>query len=390
MIKMSKKKPKLYKTKKDPELFYYFNAKKEKRWMYRHRYYDALGNRREKSKQSFTSESEAYRKLLAVRSSILNGDIKQVENDKITISDWLDIWYDTKKSNWAISTQKDRKRYLNDIIKPLIGRYKLSKLDGMTYEREFINELLEDYASSSVKMYHKIFKIAVNAAVKNKTIKENNFNYVVIPDKTRKTDNFLSQSDLNTLLSAAKEELNITTYTMLLFAANTGVRKGEAHGLKWHNIDFKKRTIKIERTRDQDGTRSPKTSNSYRTIHVDDTTLNPLKKYRAWCKEKLLSYGKHLDEQDFVFISYTRANPVSQMTINNALDKVIEKTGIKRITAHGLRHTHATILLNKKVSVATVAKRLGNTAEEIHRTYGHSDDDADLQAVEVFSSAVNS
>lgn len=177
---------------------------------------------------------------------------------------------------------------------------------------------------------------------------------------------------------------------MLLFVANTGVRKGEAHGLQWHNVNFKKQTIKIERTRDQDGARSPKTLNSYRTIYVDNTTLAQLKKYRAWCKEKKLSYGKRLDENDFVFISQLGANPVSQMTINNALNKVIKITGIKRITAHGLRHTHATILLNNKVSIATVAKRLGNTAEEINRTYGHSDDAADIQAVKVFSSVVNS
>lgn len=381
---------KLHKTKKDPELYYYFNAKKEKRWMFRHRYYDALGKRREKSKQGFKTQNEAYRELLEVRVAISNGDVKKVENDNITVAEWLDIWYETKKSSWAISTQKDRKRHIEQIIKPLIGKHKLAKLDGMTYEREFVNELLEEYAPSTVKLYHKIFRIAVNAAVTNKTIKENNFNHVIIPDKPVKTDNFLSQSDLNTLLSTAKEELNITTYSMILFAANTGVRKGEAHGLKWRDVDFDKKTIKIERTRDQDGTRPPKTANSYRTIYVDDNTLKQLKKYRAWCKEKLLSYGKHLDENYFVFISYTRAKPVSQQTINNALNKVIEKTGIKRITAHGLRHTHATILLNRKVSVATVAKRLGNTAEEINRTYGHSDDDADLQAVKVFSSAINS
>lgn len=358
--------------------------------MFRHRYYDALGKRREKSKQGFKTQNEAYRELLEVRVAISNGDVKKVENDNITVAEWLDIWYETKKSSWAISTQKDRKRHIEQIIKPLIGKHKLAKLDGMTYEREFVNELLEEYAPSTVKLYHKIFRIAVNAAVTNKTIKENNFNHVIIPDKPVKTDNFLSQSDLNTLLSTAKEELNITTYSMILFAANTGVRKGEAHGLKWRDVDFDKKTIKIERTRDQDGTRPPKTANSYRTIYVDDNTLKQLKKYRAWCKEKLLSYGKHLDENYFVFISYTRAKPVSQQTINNALNKVIEKTGIKRITAHGLRHTHATILLNRKVSVATVAKRLGNTAEEINRTYGHSDDDADLQAVKVFSSAINS
>lgn len=380
---------KLHKTDTDKELYYYFNAKNEKLYMYRHRYYDSLGKRREKSKRGFKNEKEAYRKLLEVKSSILNGDIKHVENEDIRVSEWLDIWYETKSMSWAISTRKDRKRHIENILKPLLGKYKLTKLDGMTYEREFINKLLPNYAVSSVKMYHKLFRIAINAAVKNKRLRENNFDHVVIPDKTVRAENFLKQSELTTLLNAAKDILNITNYSMLLLLANTGMRKGEALGLQWHNIDFKNKTIKIERTRDTDGARSPKTLNSYRTIYVDDITILQLKKYRSWCKKKLLKYGKIYDSNEFVFISYTRAIPVGNMTINKSLNTVIEKTGIKRITVHGLRHTHATILLNKEVSIATVAKRLGNTASEINRTYGHSDDVADLHAVQIFSDTIN-
>lgn len=379
---------KLYKTETDKELFYYFNAKKEKMYMYRHRYYDSIGKRREKSKQGFKSEKKAYGKLLEVKSGILNGNIKVVENEDISISEWLDIWYETKSASWAISTRKDRKRHIENILKPILGKYKLAKLDDMTYERVFINKLLGHYAISSVKAYHKLFRIAVNAAVKNKRISENNFDHIIIPDKTKKAENFLSQSDLTTLLTAAKKLLNITNYSMLILLANTGMRKGEALGLKWHNVDFVNNTIKIERTRDTDGARSPKTLNSYRSVHVDDITMLQLKKYRSWCKKKLLTYGRTLEDNEFVFISYTRGIPVGNMTINKSLNKVIEKTGIKRITVHGLRHTHATILLNKGVSVATVAKRLGNTAAEINRTYGHSDDVADLHAVQVFSDTI--
>nr|WP_257215486.1 Arm DNA-binding domain-containing protein [Bacillus pumilus] len=57
---------KMEKSNKDDHLFYYYNAKKEKRWCYRYRYYDEFGKRREASKQGFTSESEAYRMLLKV------------------------------------------------------------------------------------------------------------------------------------------------------------------------------------------------------------------------------------------------------------------------------------------------------------------------------------
>ena len=270
-------------------------------------------------------------------------------------------------------------------MKPLIGKYKLSKLDGMTYERVFINKLLKKYSNSTVKMYHSIFKIAVNAAVINKTIKENNFAHITVLGDGKKTNNFLSQGDLNKLLIAAKNNESITLYNLISFVANTGVRKGEAHGLKWRDIDFDNQTIKIERTRDSVGTRSPKTLNSYRTIYVDNTTLRSLKEYHVWCKQLKFSCGEHLNNDDFVFLSQRGAKPVSHSYINEGLALLIKEADIKKITPYGLRHTHATILLNRKVSVATVTKRLGYTANEINRNYGQSDGDADLQTVECFS-----
>ncbi len=57
----------MHKSNKDPELFFYFNTKGEKLWCFRHRYYDSLGKRREKSKRGFKKENEAYRALLEVK-----------------------------------------------------------------------------------------------------------------------------------------------------------------------------------------------------------------------------------------------------------------------------------------------------------------------------------
>lgn len=381
---------KLYKTKKDPELYYYYNAKGEKMWCYRHRYYDPLGKRREKYKQGFKNENEAYRALLELKTNILNGNIKQIENENITVSEWIDLWYETKKVSWKKSTCIERKRIIDDAIKPLIGKYKLSKLDAITYERVFINKLLKELAPGTVKHYHSIFKTAVNAAVTNKTIAENNFKSIRINDSQKKENNFLSAKELNTLLDVAKKEAHITDYTLILTLASTGMRKGEANGLKWKDIDFKKKTIKIERTRDEHGVRPPKTTNSYRTIPIDNTLIAQLELYRIWCKKKMFSLGKHLSNDDFVFISSNGIVRNDHMAINEALERIIKKAKVKRITPHGLRHTHATILLNKGMSATTVAKRLGNTAVEIYRTYGHSDEEADRQAVEIFSSIINS
>lgn len=299
---------KKYKSKKDNDLYYYFNVKNEKLWGYRYRYYDALGKRREKSQQGLKSEKVAYRALLEVKASILNGEVKQVENSNLTVSEWLDIWFETHKNDWEITTQLQRENAIKYQMKPMLGKYKLAELDKTTYKRVYINKLLDYYEPSTVQLFHRLFKVAINAAVDDEIIPRNRFKKITIPVE-EVNDNFLTAKELNEFLKAAKELENITNYTLILLLAYTGVRKGEALGLKWNNIDLENNKITVERTRDKKGARTPKTKNSYRTIRVDNILVSQLKLYRTWCKMTKLSFGKHISDDDFVFISYQSGTP---------------------------------------------------------------------------------
>lgn len=379
---------KLNKSKKDPELFYYSNAKNEKRWCFRHRYYDSLGNRREKAKQGFTTENEAYRELLEVKSSILNGEIKKVEQSNLTISEWFDIWYETHKGDWKVSSREQRESTIRLQIKPLLGKYKLTELDKTTYKRIFINPLLKRYAPSSVQTFHRIFKIAINAAVDDEIIPRNRFNKITI-ESEKNDNNFLTAEELKDFLSNAKELVTITNYTLIVLLAFTGLRKGEALGLKWENIDIENKTLVVERTRDAYGSRSPKTKNSYRTILIDDTLISQLKSYKTWCKATKLGCGNHLYEDDYVFISQQAGNPISEHLLDYSMNKITSKTECKRITPHGLRHTHATILIGQRIPVKVIADRLGNTPQMILDIYGHSFKDLEEESVLAFGQALN-
>lgn len=197
------KKPKMHKLKKDSELFYYFNAKEEKLYAYRHRYYDALGNRREKLKQAFKTEKEAYRALLEVRTQIVNGDVKQVSNANMTISEWIDVWLDTNK-HWEDSTLYNRAIAMNKHVKPLLGRYKISELDRSTYIRKFINKLLETYKPGTVFNLHSMFKTAIQAAVNNEIITKNRFSNIPLPQADPK-ENFYTPEELSVFLSIVRD-----------------------------------------------------------------------------------------------------------------------------------------------------------------------------------------
>jgi integrase len=380
---------KLYKTKKEKDLYYYLNAKGDKRWCYRYRYYDALGKRKEKSEQGFKSENEAYRALLEVKASILNGEIKQVENSNLTISEWLDIWFDTHKNDWKITSQLQRKNAIKYQMKPLLGKYKLADLDKTTYKRVYINELLKKYKPSTVRLFHRLFKVTVNAAVDSEIIPRNRFTKIIIQGSEEVDDNFLTAEELRAFLTAAKQLENITNYTIILLLAYTGLRKGEALGLSWNNVDFEMKTITVERTRDKNGARTPKTKNSYRTVLIDDKLIQQLKLYRTWCKQTMLSFGKHLTDDDFIFVSYQTGTPSGENTLKYSFDRIIKKTGLKSITPHGLRHTHATVLIAKKQPVNVVAERLGNTPQMIWDTYGHNYKALEEESVNAFSQALH-
>lgn len=378
----------MQKLKKDPELFYYFNAKKEKLYAYRHRYYDALGKRREKPKQGFKTEKEAYRALLEVRTQIVNGDIKQVSKASMTVSEWIDIWLDTNKHYWKKPTLYNRTIAMNKHIKPILGRDIISELDRSTYTRKFINKLLESYSPGTVFNLHSMFKTAIQAAVDNDILAKNRFSKISLPQVDSK-ENFYTPQELSLFLTTVRNTEDIWNYSYILFLAYTGARNGEALGLQWKHIDFEKKTVKIECTRDQHGVRKPKTKRSYRTILIDEIVLNQLKTYRKWCIETRLSNGLPFDSETLVFIGPRSANGLLANSLKKVLDRVAEKNDLKRITPHGLRHTHATILIKQRVPVVTIAERLGNTSEMIHNVYGHSLYELEKESVQLFGDAIS-
>ena len=379
-------KPKMNRSKKDKDLYWYIDAHGVKKYAYRHRYYDVFGKRKEKSGQGFTTETAALRKLLEVKSKLLNSNFKQVEQEDLTVGEWMDIWYESNKHEWKISTQKQKINVIRNKIKPLIGKKKLSTLDKESYKRNFIWPLLKQYKPSSVRYYHLIFNTAINAAVDSEIISRNRFTKVNFHEDDYDKPNVLNIQQLNRFLEIAEEE-SLTLNTIIRTLAFTGMRRGEALALKWKNIDLTNGTITIEGTRDEISYRTPKTKNSYRTIAIDESLIRLFKKYRIWCSQLLLEDGEQLHNNDFVFISKQTKRPYTISSLFKAFKRLSKKLGTI-VKPHTLRHTHASILLYCGQDVTTVAERLGNSPKIIWETYAHVIEDDKKNITNVFAKAL--
>ncbi|WP_412775047.1 hypothetical protein [Virgibacillus pantothenticus] len=68
----------------------------------------------------------------------------------MTVSEWLDTWYDVHKNEWKDSTREHRKLVIDKHFKPLLGKYKLAQLNKTIYKRVFINKLLKQMNPNTV------------------------------------------------------------------------------------------------------------------------------------------------------------------------------------------------------------------------------------------------
>lgn len=376
-----------YTKSKKHEYVYSYDTKSGKKWTYRYRYYNSLGERKEASKRGFSSEKAAYKELLQVQVKSADGRTKELDNSNIKVKNWLEIWYETYEPDWKINTRVQRKNIVENIIIPRIGNYTLKKLNIATYKRVFINELLKKYKPSTVELIHTIFKIALNAAVDNEVLDKNRLISIAIPAPDA-NENYLDDNDLQLLLKTAKETENETTYTLTVLLAYSGMRVGEALGLTEKDLSFTENFISIKRTRDGQGVHTPKTKRSIRKIKMDPLVMNQLKKYILWVKTEKLRLGMIYRKTDFLFCSYQSMGPLSPNSTSYLFKRLCKRAGIKHITPHGLRHTHATLLLKDGSPPISVAKRLGNTPDMINNIYGHVLDSMEDDLVSTFSNGL--
>jgi integrase len=224
-----------------------------------------------------------------------------------------------------------------------VGKTKLSK-QSMLHQFRLISSIL-------------------STAVYWQLIPDNPCKRVKPPKSERHEAKYLNIEEAKKLIELLKsEEIQFRTYVLLLLY--TGIRRGEACGLKWPDIDMDNNMINIERTLTYSPRKgiifeTPKTSSSVRTVIVSEIVTGMLREYRKWQNEQRVILGDKWANNELVFSGWN-GEPEQPSRASGRFATFIKHSDLPHISLHSLRHTNASLLIAGGIDMKTVSARLGH------------------------------
>ena len=246
-------------------------------------------------------------------------------------------------------------------LRKLIPDLKIKDLTRISYQELLNNYALEHERQTTMDFHHQL-KGSILDAVDEGLLDRDPTRKAIIKGKTPsvKKVKFINQFELHTLLDTLELKNEISWEWMILLIAKTGLRFSEALALTPADFNFSRQSISVSKTWDYkgDGGFLPtKNQSSIRKVQIDWQTVIQF--------SQLI---KDLPEDKPIFVN----GKVYNSTVNGVLERYCKKAEVPVISIHGLRHTHASLLLFAGVSIASVARRLGHSSmNTTQKTYLH-------------------
>ncbi len=247
-------------------------------------------------------------------------------------------------------------------VEKLIPEVKVSELTRTVYQ-QLLNEYAKEHERQTTLDFHHQLKGAILDAVDEGLLSRDPTRKAIIKGKAPKTKKikYLNQFELHTLIADLDIKDTPNWDWFILLVAKTGMRFSEALAITPEDFDFARQTLSISKTWDYkgDGGFLPtKNKSSVRKIQID---------WQIVVKFSVLT--KELPPDKPIFIGKSK---IYNSTVNDVLIRHCKACGISEISIHGLRHTHASLLLFAGVSIASVARRLGHASmTTTQKTYLH-------------------
>lgn len=325
------------------------------------------GKKRRTTKRGFKTMKEAKIALARIQIESKNPDF--ILDSKKTFEEVAEMWLEQYKNTVKASTFTVQKVALKNHILPLFGEVQISKIT-IPYCQKQVNHWFSYYKkySNLISITASIFQYAINVRL----LTTNPMNGIIRPKKQQSIDEdefqavYYNRHQLQEFLAIVKNDYPDPLYLMFRILAFTGLRKGELQALRWKDIDFAAGTLSVKQTLAtvenwQLVFQPPKTRKSIRTMSLDNDTLKFIRQWKIRQKEFFLKMGiNSLDQNQLLFTS-AENKPLYLDYLNHNLKKIIAENNLEKMTVHGFRHTHCSLLFESGATIKEVQERMGHT-----------------------------
>lgn len=280
-------------------------------------------------------------------------------------------WIETFKKGTVKKVTYEKYTMTYQHLKRIAPDVELSELNRANYQN-IINEFGKDHAKTTVGDFHTHLKACLYEAFDERLIDRNPARRVVINGQPNPVRNkFLEIEEIKKLMDVLDIDSKTIKWDHMFFLMmNTGARFAEVLALTPKDFDFEKMTIDIHKSYNykekelENRFMETKNRSSIRIIDIDLKV--------AWIFKPLIENIPE-DEPIFPYGIYGTHHPVIfNATPNSVLKTRCKKAGIPEISVHGLRHTHASLLIANNIDMQVVAKRLGHVDTTVtQKVYVH-------------------
>lgn len=280
-----------------------------------------------------------------------------------TLCDYFEEWIKIYKEGAVRAITLGKYHMALSWLRKIVPELKVSELNRTKYQ-EIINAYAVHHERQTTMDFHHQIKAAILDAVDDGYIERDPTRKVIIKGKPAvpKKPKYLNQYELHRLLSTLELGDTVSWDYLILLVAKTGLRFSEALALTPADFDFRRQFVSVSKTWDYKGNGGylpTKNKSSVRKVQLDWQTLM-----------QFAAITKSMPQDEPIFVQKEKA--VYNSTANAILERRCKTAGIPIIAMHGLRHTHASLLLFAGVSTASVARRLGHASmTTTQRTYLH-------------------
>jgi integrase len=341
------------------------------------------GTEKPQQKSGFATKKEADAERDKTVASLYNGTYIVYPN--VRVDEFMEFWLenDIKKRTESHDTFYSYTGIVKNHIVPEMGKKKIAEVTRGDIQKLYNTKA--DFSRSVAEQVKTVMNVSLRYAVKKKVISNNPAKGINLPSaragkgyRTRSVDTQKTLTMEQILLFIEKSR-DTPIHMQVLFNVLMGLRRGEINGVKYSDVDYVNRTLKVTRqlgvkhdtqkedfepktyTKQEIGL---KTKSSYREIPIPDYVFDAILHEREIYEKHMNRRKRDFQDLDYICCS-TYGRPRSKSFHWKYYKKLLAENGLPDIRWHDLRSTFCTLLLKNDFNPKAVSKLMGHSKEII-------------------------